>query len=83
MKHMNLNPFNRNKKQREYQAMRDRHIGNAIAAVYLADLEGARRPRSAPERASSRNSYAVQQEIRACRARDIIRRANDADALPY
>ena len=89
---MNLNPFNRNKIQREYQAMKDRHIGNAIAAVYLADLPERTSSRNSPaavyrgevpERASSRNSYKVQQEIRDCRARGIIRRANDPGALPY
>lgn len=56
----------------EYQAMKDRHIGNALAALY----------REVPERASSRNSYQVQNEIREARARGILA-ARYRDGLPY
>ena len=61
------------KHDREYAAMRDRHIGNAIASLYELG----------PERASSRNSAAVQNEICEARARYIIAHAHGRDGLPY
>jgi hypothetical protein len=59
----------------EYERMRDRHIGNAIAAMHLSY-------NAAPERAASGNPETRAQDIRNARARYLLAQYR-RDGLPY